>query len=182
MCKRGWELPASFHHELVSHSMGAADCSMAAPGPMLPLCQDLTSLDYHHNIHQLSSTQPHSPPPPPTPTPLLPTQPPLHPVPTPSRIPPAGSPLNDTLSICLIISPLATPPRPSLHRTFCSQGSAEGPGTLQQDFLTINPSLPSSKLWVTLSSQRIYFKNINAASSTTVSYNAKNISHYKDRL
>lgn len=56
------ELPASFLHKLVSHSMGAADCSMAAPGPMLPLCQDLTSLDYHHNIHQLSSTQPSLPP------------------------------------------------------------------------------------------------------------------------
>lgn len=52
------ELPASFLHRLVSHSMGAADCSMATPGPMLLLCQDLTSLDYHHNIHQLSSTQP----------------------------------------------------------------------------------------------------------------------------
>lgn len=59
-CARG-ELPASFLHKLVSHSMGAADCSMAAPGPMLPLCQDLTSLDYHHNIHQLSSTQPPHP-------------------------------------------------------------------------------------------------------------------------
>ncbi|KAK9535255.1 hypothetical protein VZT92_007648 [Zoarces viviparus] len=58
MCSRDCELPASFLHELVSHSMGAADYSMAAPGPMLPLCQDLTSLDYHHNIHQLSSTQP----------------------------------------------------------------------------------------------------------------------------
>lgn len=65
------ELPASFLHKLVSHSMGAADCSMAAPGPMLSLCQDLTSLDYHHNIHQLSSTQP---PLPPTPS-LLPNLP-----------------------------------------------------------------------------------------------------------
>lgn len=56
-----WELPAPFLHELVSRSMGAADCSMAAPGPTLPLCQDLTSLDYHHNIHQLSSA--YRPPP-----------------------------------------------------------------------------------------------------------------------
>uniref|UniRef100_A0A672HA74 Uncharacterized protein n=1 Tax=Salarias fasciatus TaxID=181472 RepID=A0A672HA74_SALFA len=39
---------------------------------------------------------------------------------------PAGSSLNDTLSICLIISPLATPPRPSPRRAFCSQGGAEG--------------------------------------------------------
>jgi len=70
MCSRDCELPASFLHELVSHSMGAADCSMAAPGPMLPLCQDLTSLDYHHNIHQLSSTRPTALPVPlPTPCP-----------------------------------------------------------------------------------------------------------------
>lgn len=42
------------------------------------------------------------------PSPPLPTQPPLYPFPTPSQIPPAGSSLDDTLSICLIISPLAT--------------------------------------------------------------------------
>ncbi|TNN38460.1 hypothetical protein EYF80_051362 [Liparis tanakae] len=93
MCSGDRELPASFLHELVSPSVGAADCSMAAPGPMLPLCPDLTSLDYHHNIHQLSSTRPPSP------------SPCRYPLPAPSAIPPAGSSLNDTLSICLIISP-----------------------------------------------------------------------------
>lgn len=99
-----YELPASFLYKLVSLSMGAADCSMATPGPMLLFCQDLTSLDYHHNIHQLSSTQP---PLPPLPTPFSPILP--LPILCPSPIPPAGSSQNDTLSICLIISPLATP-------------------------------------------------------------------------
>lgn len=67
--------------------------------------------------------------PPPTPS--------LYPFPTPSPIPPAGSSLNDTLSICLIISPPATPLWPSLGSTFCSQGGAEGPKALQLDFLTL---------------------------------------------
>lgn len=158
LCERGnmcWgdrELPASFLHKLVSHSMGAADCSMAAPGPMLPLCQDLTSLDYHHNIHQLSSTPPPLPPTLPPPAPGSP-----YPFSTPGPIPPAGSSLNDTLSICLIISPLAAPLWPSPGTTFFSQGGAKGPKALQLDFLTahleghtlcdtINPSLSSSKL------------------------------------
>lgn len=133
--------------------MWAADCSMAAPGPVLPLCQDLTSLDYHHNIHQLSSTQP---PLPPTSS-LLPS---THSLP-PGQFPPAGSSLNDTLSICLIISPLATPLWSSLGSTFFSQGGAKGQKTLQLDFLTAhleghalfdttNPSLSSSKLRATV--------------------------------
>lgn len=134
------ELPASFLHKLVSHSMGAADCSMAAPGPMLPLCQDLTSLDYHHNIHQLSSTPPLRPPP--LHAPPHPTAPPtssLNPFSTPPPPPPAGSSLNDTLSICLIISPRAVPPWPSAEAPH-SSGWAEPQGAegslFRPDFLT----------------------------------------------
>lgn len=59
-----------------------------------------------------------------------------YPFSTPSPIPPAGSSLNDTLSICLIISPLAAPLWPSPGTTFFSQGGAKGPKALQLDFLT----------------------------------------------
>lgn len=162
-----YELLASFLHKLVSRSMGATDCSMAAPGPMLPLCQDLTSVDYHHNIHQLSSAQPPLPPPPP----LFPAS--LCPFSTPSLIPPAGSSQNDTLSICLIISPLAASLRPSLGCTFFSKGGAKA---LQLDFLsahlegdtlwdTINPSLSSSEPRAT--GQKKKFKSIYLVSQRT---------------
>lgn len=84
----------------------------------------------------------------------------LYPFSTPSPIPPAGSYLNDTLSICLIISPLATLLWPSLGSTFFWKGGAKRPKALQLDFLTahlegqtlcdtINPSLPSSNLRAT---------------------------------
>ncbi len=63
---------------------------MAAPGPPLPLCKGLTSLDYHHNIHQLSLY-----------TPALPPFSNTHH--QPCLILPAGPSLNDTLTICLII-------------------------------------------------------------------------------
>lgn len=101
-CARGTELRASFLHKLVSHSMGATDCSMAAPGPMLSLCQDLTSLDYHHNIHQLSYMQT----PRPHPHSLLAS------LPLPVPYPQVQSLQLDPLwltppPICLIISPLA---------------------------------------------------------------------------
>lgn len=77
---------------------------MAAPGPPLPLCKGLTSLDYHHNIHQLSLYTPAQPP-------FSNTHP--HPL----LILPAGPSLNDTLTICLIISLLQSRlyPTPWLH-------------------------------------------------------------------
>lgn len=113
MCYRGCGLPASFLHKLVSPSMGATDCSMATPGPMLSFCKDLTSLDYHHNIHQLSymQTTPHPPPTNPPPSNSVS----LHPFPTPSPISPAGSSLSDTHSICLIIAPPVVLQWPSSH-------------------------------------------------------------------
>lgn len=120
-----YELPASFLYKLVSHSMGAADCSMATPGPMLLFCQDLTSLDYHHNIHQLSSTQP---PLPPLPTPILPL--------------PILCPQSDPSSWILSEwHPLNLPNylssgHAALGCTFFSQGGATGPKALQLDFLT----------------------------------------------
>lgn len=127
---------------------------MAAPGPMLPLCQDLTSLDYHHNIHQLSPTQP--------PTPSLPQAPSTH------SLPPVQSLQLDPLNLPNYPSSGHTTVALSTFSTLLSQGRAEGPKALQQDFLTtsieghslsdtFNPSLSSSRLWATERSQREYF-------------------------
>lgn len=151
--------------------MGAADCSMAAPGPMLPLCQDLTSLDYHHNIHQLSSTPPLQPPPPTPrtpPPPLTHSQPP-HPTHHPSP-PPAGSSLNDTLSICLIISPRAA----ALSTAFFWSGrSFKGRWkTLQDGLPDCSPRGPHSHrgtIGTTLSSSQV----VSQASTTMKSKSPK---------
>lgn len=123
-----YELPASFLYKLVSHSMGAADCSMATPGPMLLFCQDLTSLDYHHNIHQLSSTQP---PLPPLPTPFSP----ILPLPI---LCPQSDPSSWILSEWhpLNLPNYLSSGHAALGCTFFSQGGATGPKALQLDFLT----------------------------------------------
>jgi len=68
-------------------------------------------------------------PAPPFPPSILPHPPypaSLYPFPTPSPISPAGSSLNDTRSIWLIISPQAMPLWPSPRNKFCTQGGAEG--------------------------------------------------------
>lgn len=143
-----YELPASFLYRLVSHSMGAADCSMATPGPMLLFCQDLTSLDYHHNIHQLSSTQP----------PLLPLPTPFSPILPLAILCPQSNPSSWILSEWhpLNLPNYLSPGHAALGCTFFSKGGAKGPKALQLDFLTthqkrhalhdtLNPSLSSSK-------------------------------------
>lgn len=123
-----YELPASFLYKLVSLSMGAADCSMATPGPMLLFCQDLTSLDYHHNIHQLSSTQP---PLPPLPTPFSP----ILPLPI---LCPQSDPSSWILSEWhpLNLPNYLSSGHSALGCTFLSQGGATGSKALQLDFLT----------------------------------------------
>lgn len=140
---------ASFLYRLVSHSMGAADCSMATPGPMLLFCQDLTSLDYHHNIHQLSSTQP--------PLLLLPN-PPSPPVLPLAILCPQSNPSSWILSEWhpLNLPNYLSSGHAALGCTFFSKGGAKRPKALQLDFLTphqkrhtlhdtLNPSLSSSK-------------------------------------
>lgn len=86
---------------------------------------------------------------PPEPPPLAPSLPPsTHSLP-PAQLPPAGSSLNDTLSICLIISPSATPPRSSLSSlgsSFCSQGGGEGATGSSTGLPDCSPRGPHS-LW-----------------------------------
>lgn len=113
-----YELPASFLYRLVSHSMGAADCSMATPGPMLLFCQDLTSLDYHHNIHQLSSTQP----------PLLPLPNPFSPILPLAILCPQSNPSSWILSEWhpLNLPNYLSSGHAALGCTFFSKGGAKG--------------------------------------------------------
>lgn len=73
-----YELPASFLYRLVSHSMGAADYSMATPGPMLSLLSrsDFTGLPSQHPPAVFYAATPA-----PTPHPLLPHPPFSHSLP-----------------------------------------------------------------------------------------------------
>lgn len=130
-CERGNTCESYRLHSSTSLSL-AVWGRLTAQWQHLALCFPFVKIWLHWITITTSTSCPLRSPPCP---PLLPSFPAsLYPFPTPSPIPPAGSSLNDTLSICLIISPPATPPWPSRGSTFCSWGGAEGPEALQLDF------------------------------------------------